>query len=142
MHAGVKPYKCHICNKAFSQSNTLAIHLDSHKTTKDYSCELCGHSFKHKISLAQHRKTHDKSLDKSLTCELCSMKFTTADNLKRHIRVTHEKIKLHLCDVCERPFGSNSVSMKYSLFNIYIFRHYTLKLNISSVILFIKKNFK
>ena len=121
MHSGVKPYKCHLCSKAFAQSNTLAVHLDSHKTTKDYSCEVCGHSFKHKISLAQHRKTHDESLEKSLTCELCSLKFTTADNLKRHINVIHNKIKLFNCEVCERAFGTNSVSMILTFFSIFLF---------------------
>jgi uncharacterized Zn-finger protein len=34
VHSGEKPYKCHVCDEAFTQSSTLTKHLRVHSGEK------------------------------------------------------------------------------------------------------------
>lgn len=45
VHTGSKPYKCTYCEKAFSQSNDLTLHIRRHTGDKPYICEVCGDRF-------------------------------------------------------------------------------------------------
>ena len=42
VHKGLKNHKCELCDKDFSRSDTLKIHINSvHKGLKNQKCELC-----------------------------------------------------------------------------------------------------
>ena len=43
--AGDKPYQCKVCDKYFSQSSDLTVHMRVHTGDKPYQCKVCDKSF-------------------------------------------------------------------------------------------------
>jgi len=58
IHSGQKPYKCHVCEKAFSQSSNLHTHMRVHTGDKPYKCSLCHKRFSYSSDLQQHPRQH------------------------------------------------------------------------------------
>lgn len=57
---GVGQYKCNICSKSYSQSNSLAEHLRYHEG--DFKCHFCGKQLSKKSHLNRHiRRTHGQN---------------------------------------------------------------------------------
>lgn len=60
-HAGLKPYPCTKCHKAFSKLPALREHMLGHMMDNDkiprFICEPCGRSFFFKVSLEMKKKT-------------------------------------------------------------------------------------
>lgn len=54
MNLGEKPYKCHVCEKAFNQKGALQIHLTKHTGDKPYQCGFCPSMFSQKGNLRAH----------------------------------------------------------------------------------------
>lgn len=54
VHTGEKPFKCHVCNRAFNKKNNLATHMYVHSTNKRYRCELCGEGFMRRSTIESH----------------------------------------------------------------------------------------
>ena len=40
-----RPYVCEMCNRAFSQKNTLIRHKRTHSGERPYVCEMCNKAF-------------------------------------------------------------------------------------------------
>ena len=57
-HSGQKPYKCDICDLAFSVQSNLKRHLSNHKGIKRFECDVCGKKFAEKKSMYTHRRIH------------------------------------------------------------------------------------
>lgn len=115
-HSGVKPIACPKCPKRFFSNADLRKHMDVHSDAK-YICNMCGATLSSKRSLDEHRSIfrpqhqlfkliimrilslsgHRHRKAEEQTCDLCSMKFRTIYNLKRHL-LTHtgEKRKSNL----------------------------------------------
>ena len=53
-HSREKPYKCYLCDKAFSHCGSLNIHMRVHTGYKPYKCSLCNQSFRHSGNLQTH----------------------------------------------------------------------------------------
>lgn len=58
IHTGVRPYKCTYCDRAFTQSNDLTLHIRRHTGDKPYVCGVCGDRFIQGTALQTHRRTH------------------------------------------------------------------------------------
>lgn len=58
IHNGEKPYKCVICNKAFSLNGTLTVHMRTHTGETPYICSLCRKGFYNSTALKKHKKKH------------------------------------------------------------------------------------
>lgn len=115
-HSTFKPIACLKCPRRFYDNADLRKHMDVHSDAK-YICDLCGSLLNSKRSLDEHKSKehvvyyliltkkklkfyfsigHRHRKAEEQTCGLCSMKFRTLYNLKRHL-LTHtgEKRKLH-----------------------------------------------
>lgn len=64
-HFGEKPYKCDMCNAAFSQNCNLTVHKRIHYENnnnkcenKSFQCNMCKAEFKHFGTLRKHERYH------------------------------------------------------------------------------------
>ena len=55
-------------------------------------------------------KTHVKIVHeriKNHQCQICEIKFGTLGNLKSHVKTVHDGIKNHQCQICDQKFGES-----------------------------------
>lgn len=57
-HSDERPFKCHICQKAFKRNEHLTRHYVIHSGDKNYMCNVCQKAFSRKDHLHKHTQTH------------------------------------------------------------------------------------
>jgi uncharacterized Zn-finger protein len=70
------------CDYTLPEQHMLSSRLP--KPHIDLGCEACQQSFSSPALLAAHRRLHRTEMQHM--CSLCEKKFSTAKNLKRHVR--------------------------------------------------------
>lgn len=62
VHSGVKPLKCPVCDKRFSESSNLSKHKRTHEVRGRFNCNYagCGRNFHRQDQLRRHLKTHQR----------------------------------------------------------------------------------
>ena len=111
MHAGIKDYKCSICDTGFVRNCELAQHVKrKHGSNKrkhgsnnqtPYQCSVCGATFATSHSLKQHLYSHTGR--KPFACNICGNKFGRKSVLRYHISV-HTEQRPHKCTFCHATF--------------------------------------
>lgn len=60
-HSDERPYKCHICLRAFKRNEHLTRHCVIHSGNKDFLCNICQKAFSRKDHLRKHKQTHSSN---------------------------------------------------------------------------------
>ncbi|CAH4036155.1 unnamed protein product [Pieris brassicae] len=101
-HDGVKPWKCEECGQRFRRSGDLKYHKDSkHSTEKRFKCEFCVKEFSRRYSLSVHRRIHTG--ERNYPCDICHKSFRAASYKQIHMR-THTGVKPYQCEHCNKCF--------------------------------------
>lgn len=85
---------CEICGKKYSSSKSLKTHTKHHQDP-EFKCnyEGCQKAFITKLLLQNHLKIHTGQRD--FMCHLCEKSFYSANHLRRHIAVSHDKVRVN-----------------------------------------------
>ncbi|XP_055912418.1 zinc finger protein 26-like [Eupeodes corollae] len=104
-HKEIKPFKCEQCNQRFVRNSCLNRHLKTHTGDRPFSCEFCSKRFPFMFALKIHERSHTG--ERPYSCTICSMKFKFANTLKDHQRI-HTGEKPHACKLCPRKLSSKA----------------------------------
>jgi uncharacterized Zn-finger protein len=79
-HLDVKPHRCDVCDKSFTQLTNMLNHKKTHEKEPEFKCEACDAGFRKQTSLIKHLKVHTGV--KAFVCEICEKSFDLPSSLK------------------------------------------------------------
>ena len=88
-HEG-KSHTCHICEKTFTASSLLALHVQTvhdFKKKVTFECSQCDKSYKCLKSYSLHIKSFHQG--REFQCDLCNKKFSVPSKLRNHMEIVH-----------------------------------------------------
>ncbi|KAM3958628.1 uncharacterized protein ACR2FA_007273 [Aphomia sociella] len=97
-----KIYKCFACQKQFSLSYYLKLHVRSHTDEKPYTCSVCGQSFITASKLGRHNKRIHLAI--RYQCRICYRFFSRFEFLTKHFDKKHPEDKLE-----GEPYDYNAI---------------------------------
>lgn len=92
---------CHMCGKHCNGTTALTEHMASHAGVKLHRCHVCGRECSRKGDLKIHMRIHTG--EKPFCCSYCHKSFTHSGHLRKHTR-SHTGERLHQCHLCGRRF--------------------------------------
>uniref|UniRef100_A0A336MD81 CSON015472 protein n=1 Tax=Culicoides sonorensis TaxID=179676 RepID=A0A336MD81_CULSO len=82
VHLKLKPFKCEICGRTFSQAGDRNIHMKSHNEDKEHTCTICDKKFRLLKALRTHARIHTG--EKPFSCPFCKQSFMTYMAMAAH----------------------------------------------------------
>lgn len=103
-HGNDRPWLCNECPKNYKTKIDLLQHQRVHDKARDpFNCSICGQYFRTRSNFNTHQRTH--SIKGPQKCNVCDKVFV---NLRSHIQMVHQKIRHHICQICDKAFGKKS----------------------------------
>ncbi|CAH0398478.1 unnamed protein product [Chilo suppressalis] len=107
LHKGLRPYRCEVCNNAYTSVHRLKRHQKIH-SEESYVCDHCGRIFKVKAALRVHLDTHLPV--PKFGCEECPRRYATKAALKHHVRRVHLQLPPPCaCPICPKSYPRMSL---------------------------------
>ncbi|KAH3823833.1 hypothetical protein DPMN_125656 [Dreissena polymorpha] len=108
-------FVCEICANTFKSDRGFKLHDKRHRGTGRFAC--CEKTFYTKQAFNRHRCSIH-GVEKPFPCEQCGKKFSTKDDLNRHVRReahldNHNVEKNFACDMCEKRYRHRSSLSKH-----------------------------
>ena len=99
-----KKHKCQKCDKSYKEKGNLNQHFKVAHDGMRFECNICKKPFSAKHSMEVHK--NDKHFDKGkkYPCNLCDRIFNDPGSRLRHVKVTHEDIRLK-CEFCNKTMS-------------------------------------
>ena len=111
----IKPFSCNFCYKSFVCIHEMKEHTkvhDSKSEVEDLRNKL--RSLKSEVAEVEERlkKSENKAskwapaekMKMKFRCEVCYFKFKQKGDLKRHVKIIHEKVRSFICKFCDLSF--------------------------------------
>jgi len=112
---GIKPYRCEICQRKFTQLSHLQQHIRTHTGDKPYKCRHpgCNKAFSQLSNLQSHSRCHQT--DKPYKCNSCYKCFQDEASLLDHIPKHKESkhLKTHICQFCGKSYTQETYLTKH-----------------------------
>jgi Zinc-finger double-stranded RNA-binding/C2H2-type zinc finger/Zinc finger, C2H2 type len=107
-HFKIKKHECTECQKRFTSSWKLKIHISYVHSTADSGlqspCPECHKVFKNQSAMKNHLKYHKPPQYK---CKLCEKVYHSITNLKTHVSNVHEEKREFQCKYCDSCYFKN-----------------------------------
>merc|ERR1712150_196408 len=134
-HEKLKLFRCKICSLEFTTLTAARTHSRNHEQkrspilpqkiddilpvnierlliVKDFQCEKCLTRFPSKNLLHVHfQSVH---LDSKPKCLVCPFERNSVHNVLKHMRLSHEKLKLFRCKICSLEFTTLTAARTHS----------------------------
>ncbi|XP_063230288.1 zinc finger protein 350-like isoform X2 [Bacillus rossius redtenbacheri] len=101
---GGRPFRCHLCGKAFRKKSGLSDHVRAHLNRKAYKCRYCWKSYAQRAGLRSHERLHEGT--QAFVCRVCQKAFTQRSHLVEHLRI-HTGERPYACRACDRTFAKS-----------------------------------
>jgi len=98
-------FKCHLCDRNFTQKGNLQTHINSVHLKVKFNCEFCDYESTQKGNLERHIHAVHLKL-KPFQCDECDYSCGQSSDLKKHVDSVHKKIRFHCSfDGCDKSFA-------------------------------------
>ncbi|KAI1309337.1 Histone-lysine N-methyltransferase PRDM16 [Halotydeus destructor] len=84
-HIGARCHACHECGKTFATSSGLKQHTHIHSSVKPFRCEVCFKAYTQFSNLCRHKRMH-VTCRLQIKCNKCGQAFSTVTSLSKHKR--------------------------------------------------------
>ncbi|CAB4070305.1 PRDM16 [Lepeophtheirus salmonis] len=89
-HVGARSHACPECGKTFATSSGLKQHTHIHSSVKPFRCEVCFKSYTQFSNLCRHKRMH-VNCRMQIKCTKCNLAFSTVTSLSKHRRFCDSK---------------------------------------------------